>query len=310
MLVRSGVLTAGALKTAEEAREKTLKPIEDILMEEGLVDADVLKQFTALRNKETISRVLSLKDGQYEFKPDDVGVDTRIEEPLAVENVLMDAVRAIDEWPSVQEVIPFYNMTFKATDADVSGKSMDPDEKRVWAMLGDSPGMDVQKVIDRSGMTEFETCKALFGLCNSGVLEPQRPKRGLRVGSMTGGAMAGASRISPMRVALVVLLSLTLLSIAALSARTAWGTATSFLSGRNEDTIKRWAFLESLSMAQRRKIDLALETWKLNRGTYPANLELLVEKGVLEQQDLRYPWKLFYTYRIEGKGYVLFNPPY
>jgi hypothetical protein len=159
-------------------------------------------------------------------------------------------------------------------------------------------------------MTEFEACKALYGLCKSGFLEPQRPRKGLRVGSMAGGAMAGVSRISPLRIALVILLALTMLSITALSARTAWGTASAFLRGRNEDTIKRWAFLESLSMAQRRKIDMALETWKLNRGTYPANLELLVEKGILEPGDLRYPWKLHYTYRIEGNGYVLFNPPY
>ncbi|MFA6033237.1 MAG: DUF4388 domain-containing protein, partial [Myxococcota bacterium] len=147
MLVRSGALTAGELKTAEAAREKTLKPIEDILMEEGFVGADALKKVTALRNKETIARVLSLKDGQYEFKPDDVGVDTRIEEPLAVESVLMDAVRAIDEWPSVQEVITFYNMTFKAADTGVTDAAMDPDEKQVWAMLAESPGIDVQKVI-------------------------------------------------------------------------------------------------------------------------------------------------------------------
>ena len=316
MLLRGEVCTEAQLATAMDIKAKTLKRLEDILIEQEIVDKETLRDFIKLRNMETISRLFDWKDGNYEFEQTDVSYDQSLDQPVGAESILMEAFRIIDEWPSVRAVVTHYSMTFnvngtlKQLEASAKQQKFEGGEKRVFKILLEEPRRDVQKIIDLSRLGEFEACKALFALSKAGLIEPIPPKHGLAIGAMSGGSLKDSHRIKPAKVALVALLALTFAASVALFGRTAVGTAIEVLKGRSEDTIKSWALGESLSTAQKKKISRALETWRLTQGAYPAALDVLVRENVLSEKDTRYPWQLPYAYRPTGEGYILLDPPY
>lgn len=316
MLLRGEVCTEGQLDVAIDIKLKTLKRLEDILIEQEIVDKDTLRDFIKLRNMETISRLFDWKDGNYEFEQTDVTYDQSLDQPVGAESILMEAFRIVDEWPSVREVITHYattfeiNMTGDLFEAAAKQYKFEGGERRVYKILLENPKRDVQKVIDLSRLGEFETCKALFALSKAGVVEPKSPKHGLKIGAMSGGSLKAGHAVKPAQVVLVALLALTFAASLALFGRTAIGTGLEVLRGRSEDTIKSWALGESLSTAQKKKIARALEAWRLTQGSYPPALEVLVRESVLSEKDTRYPWQLPYAYRPTGTGYILLDPPY
>jgi hypothetical protein len=316
MLVRGEVCKEEELAFAVDIRQKTLKRLEDILMEEGIVSKENLREFIKLRNMETISRLFAWKDGLYEFEQTDVTFDPSLETAVGAEAILMEAFRIVDEWPSVRQVITSYNMTFNVMgtgdqfEAMAREKEFGASERRVFRLLLEDPARDVQKVIDLARLGEFESCKALYNLAQAGLLDPIQPKRQKKLGDMSGGSLAQEKHFKPVRAILVALLAVTFVVSTLLFARIAYGTAVDFLRGRSEDSIKRWALGEALSTAQKKKIARVLDAWKLTRGSYPASLETLADEGLLSKRDIRYPWELPYSYRPTGTGYLLLDPPY
>ena len=316
MLIRGEVISDVELDFVMDVKQKTLKRIEDILLEQELVDKDSLREFIKLRNMETISRLFEWKDGNYEFEQTDVTFDQSLDQPVGAETILMEAFRISDEWPSVRETITHYSMTFNVMgtgdqfEAAAKEKGFGASERRVFRLLLEDPKRNVQKLIDLSRLGEFETCKALFTLSKAGLLDPIAPRHGLKIGAMSGGSLKEEHHLKLAHTILVALLALTFAASVALFGRTALGTAVEFMRGRSEDTIKSWALGEALSTAQKRKIARAVETWQLEHGAYPAALDLLVREGALSEKDTRYPWQLPYAYRPTGTGYMLLDPPY
>ncbi|MBI5526890.1 MAG: DUF4388 domain-containing protein [Deltaproteobacteria bacterium] len=316
MLVRGEVCKENELAFAMDIRQKTLKRLEDILMEEGIVSKENLREFIKLRNMETISRLFGWKDGLYEFEQTDVTYDPSLETPVGAEAILMEAFRIVDEWPSVRQVITSYNMTFGVMgtgdqfEAMAREKEFGGSERKVFRLLLEDPGRDVQKIIDLARLGEFESCKTLFNLAQAGLLDPVQPRRQKKLGDMSGGSLAEEKRFKPVRAILVALLAVTFVVSTLLFGRIAYGTAVDFLRGRSEDSIKRWALGEALSTAQKKKIARVIEAWRLTRGSYPPSLETLADEGLLSKRDIRYPWELPYSYRPTGTGYVLLDPPY
>jgi hypothetical protein len=309
MLLRAGLVGAGELRRFLAVSKKTLVPLEKILLEEDAVPARDLLEFARLRTRETVNRLFALKEGLYEFEPCEVIVDPDLEEPLGPESFVMDAYRSIDEWPSIKAVIPVYNMTFSVNAGASTGTLSDTD-LRILNMIREDDRRDVQKLIDLSRLGEFETCRALFNLSNAGVISGTAPRRGRKIGSTAGGSLAESGGMRPIAILTYAVTIATFLACALLFGRTAWSTYSDVASGRSEDVLKRWAMGEALAAAQKRKLDLAIQTWRLTKGTYPPSLDEMVAAGWLEKRDVRYPWKQQYTYYVDGTAYVLMDPPY
>jgi len=64
-----------------------------------------------------------------------------------------------------------------------------------------------------------------------------------------------------------------------------------------------------ISRAQLRRLQSALEMYKLERGPPPEQLSTLVEVGLVAQEDLHFPWRESYYYRKLQNGDFILLPP-
>jgi hypothetical protein len=159
----------------------------------------------------------------------------------------------------------------------------------------------VRKLIDVSCLGEFETCKALLNLINLDYARPlyangQAPaseREGIlsKVGQSLG--RVGASMATLGAVLFLVMQLSGGLSLAS-------SPASSFADPAAQRFISR---------TQLKRIESALEVFRLEKGDVPERLEALVEAGLLNQEELRYPWREPYYYkRLAAREFVLLPP--
>jgi hypothetical protein len=347
LLVRAGLLSQEQLVIALETQKRTLRRLGDILTELHMVSKDALSEMTALQTTETVYRLFNWKSGTYAFEPGEVEYDRETVTPLRAESVLMEGFRQVDEWPMIRRKITSTAMTFlrvrqpeaeppsqppsqtlslaeplgevQPEDVDAAfsalvssdrplkseAGSLGRNERRVYDLA--EPGRTVDRIVDLSRLGEFEACKALLNLVNQGYLRVVPPTR--RAAAAGVGAYArdwqlrlrtGASRL------------LATLTIAATLAAVAW-----YVNDRGlawADPGGGGAFRDNgaqrfIARYQIARLSGALEVYRLERGGYPEDLEGLVEAGLVERRDLRYPWAEPYFYRRKAEGgFVLLSP--
>jgi competence protein ComGC len=326
MLVRAEVITETQLEEALETQRRTLKRLGDVLVSGGAITADRFKKMMQLQATETIYRLFSWDAGTYEFKVEPVENDTEAITPLRAESVLMEGFRMVDEWPVIRKKINRYEMTFevlkplpppvhKEEDLDAAFddafaekkkdenkgefKSVGDSERIVYEKIG--PGRDVRKLIDVSCLGEFETCKALLNLINLEYARPIYPDG--RAPTAEGSGIlrkisGGLGRLGASMLALGAILFV----VAQVS-----GILT--LANSPAATFADPAAQRFISRAQVKRIEAALEIFRLEKGEVPEKLDALVEAGLLKPEELRYPWREQYYYRrVAAREFVLLPP--
>jgi hypothetical protein len=334
LLVRGEVITQEELDYALDVQRRTLRRLGDILVELGFCTKEQLRETTSLQTTETVYRLFHWKSGTYQFVPGEVEWDAETMTPLRAESVLMEGFRQVDEWPMVRKRITSTAMTFErvgplpspgagrkraagrddvdaAFDALGEGKDDEPsgefanvgeNERRVYELA--EPGRTVEKIVDLSRLGEFETCKALLGLVNTGHLKPLPPPRGAaRVGAYAHDWPArlrwGFTRVVA---TLAVATALAGVAVWVDERGLAFGDAS---SARPRDNGAQ-RFLARYQLARLRG---ALEVYRLERGEYPDRLADLVEAELATARDLSYPWSQDYYYRRKGGGRFVLLPP-
>jgi len=326
-LVRAELLSEADLRVALDRQMRTLGRLGDILVEMGLVSPADLRQMTTLQTTETVYRLFGWKSGTYEFEPGAVDYDRDSVVPLRADTLLMEGFRQVDEWPMVRRKITSPLMTFErlrepdpsrgdrprtvtaslgpGTEgetgfgglAERSGEhALGQAERRVLPLA--EPGVTVERIIDLSRLGEFEASKALLTLVNLGLLRPVPPTRTTMAEAVRRDWGDRVRRGARGLLATAVL--------AALLAGIAWVITERGLTpgpGVRDNAGERF-----LARHQMSRIRGALEVFRVERGTFPERLGELVDAGLADGRDLRYPWSQPYYYRRSGSGYVLLPP--
>ena len=306
MLVRAEVITQGDLERALEAQGRTLRRLGDVLLEMRLVSIEELKEFTALQMTETVFRLFAWKSGTYEFEPGAVEWDPATVVPLRAESVLMEGFRRVDEWPAVRRKISSLAMTFvrlgELPAPAAADPNLGPNERRVFALA--EPGRTVDRIVDLSRLGEFETCRALLTLANLELLRPEPPARRSAAAGVSAYARSWRERVRRGTAGLAATFAL-----AGALAFAAWIASERNLTLRREGTLRDEAPQRFVARYQVSRLRRALEVWKLENGAYPDRLEALVEAGLCDRADLRYPFEEAYQYRRTAEdGFVLVAP--
>jgi hypothetical protein len=128
--------------------------------------------------EEAIFAILTWTDGNFNFTPNVTSDERTIKKETPA--LLEEAVKQLEEWRHIQEIIPSQNMVFK-----LSSKRA-PDEVRLkhdsWAVLSQIDGKKtVGNISDELRMSEYDTARILYQLFTSGLIEvavePQRKGR-------------------------------------------------------------------------------------------------------------------------------------
>ncbi|MGI5865615.1 MAG: DUF4388 domain-containing protein [Myxococcales bacterium] len=330
MLVRAGVITQRQLDDALEEQKRTLKRLGDILVSSRALARESLREMAQLQTTETLYRLFAWKSGTYEFEVAEVDYDPESITPIRSESVLMEGFRRVDEWPMIRKKITGASMTFErlkelpdtpgggslddeldAAFGEFEEKKDEPEKsegefknlganERLVYKLAD-PGRDVQFIIDRSRLGEFEACKALLNLVNLGCLKPISGAS--RVDDSLGRRRRWAARA--VQLAGRAATGLLILGLGALVLTRLGGMAATGGERRYADPAAR----RLVGRAQLSRIEAAIAIYRLEKGICPESLEKLVEFGILSEQDLRYPWSEQYHYRRTGDDAYVLLPP-
>jgi len=326
MLVRSGVISEQVLESALEQQKRTLKRLGNILLEQGAVSLEDLKELTRLQTTETIYKLFNWESGTYAFEAQEVDYDSETVEPIRSENILMEGFRMVDEWPMVRKVITSYEMTFKrvkkltaaagdesvddeidaAFDGMMGGEGdavpagMGANEVKVYGLVEE--GRTVQQIIDLSRLGEFETCKALLNLLNQGYLKVdalRKPVAGEKPGRRVRGWSLGA--LVAQVVTTVVILGVVYLLVQSVD-------FLDLIDPQEGRTFHDPAARELIDLSHSRRLQRAIEVYRLEQGHIPTRLDELVQEKLVRESALSFPWRQQRVYVRRDGSYRLLRP--
>jgi hypothetical protein len=329
MLVRAELITETQLEAALSTQQRTLKRLGDVLVSSGYLGAERFQHMMQLQATETLYRLFTWKTGTYEFKQEKVELAPDTITPMRAEAVLMEGFRMVDEWPVIRKKISRQDMTFErlrllppppeelarkppaddpfeALDdiaAEVKSgdlKDIGEAERRVFEEI--APGRDLRKLVDICCLGEFETCKALLNLVNQEFVRPLYPegrevlpgdeRLSARLGGMVGRVVATMAVLAGVGF------------VASALPQEALQVGPTPASSFSDPATQRF-----ISRAQQARIEAALEVFQVERGALPETLDALVSAGLLQSNELRYPWREQYYYRrVSDRKFILLPP--
>lgn len=160
MLVDGGHISETERDRYLKMHQRKGKKFGEILIEKEIVDKEILSHFLTIQIKECFFQALTFKDGNYRFDPYTVTSFPPIKHPVRVDQLLLEGMQFLDEFPLIMEKFPSKGLLIKAKD----GLEEDHFEEDMIASemyVSMSEYMEPIKHIRRAGLTELEGYKAI-----------------------------------------------------------------------------------------------------------------------------------------------------
>ena len=335
ILIKSGLLDVARLEECLQEQRRTAKKLGVILTEKNYLSEELFRAALAFQIKETLYKIFQWSSGTYKFDTTKVSYDKQFISPLPAEYILMEAARIIDEWPGLQARIPSPEIVFdKISGAEdkiirysqLGGTKKGEGNNGLPALTAEEPRsyesdrtvlsaaqerifdlvngrLKVSDIAYRSLLGDFETSKTLVELSGFGLIKPVK----VPVSKPKTEETAQESR---RRKGVVTLLSGLLfagiLIFVVFSALARSGGKLNLLSQMTSE--KAITVRHTIVNAQKQRLMLALETYRLEKGSYPVSLEDLVQTGFLLDSDISYPFEDPYRMVWSERGPVI-SPP-
>ena len=337
VLVKTRRLTAEALARSLEIQAQTLQRLGFILLSNGFCSAQDLRDGLDIQIKRIVYSLFRWTDGDYVFEQTDhVDYDAESTTPMAVERLLMEGARMIDEWPIVEKVVWSLDIVYQQVpvaqpvipaenedaveDVEDSSFARRAREKRLDPIRVSRAEWSVYELVDgrrtvadiheMSFLSEFDGCKACFDLVSRGLIEEraQRPEE-LPPEALAADVAAVARPLRrPLDVALLAGLGLALLALLAVKLQSRNPLNLLTLPPRRVQLAD--GFKKSLSLLRLRRVAEGVDSYTLLFGRLPEAVEALVTSHILAPADLTDPWGATYRYIVQGEKFYLvgFNP--
>lgn len=169
ILVREGLLDHDQLARAVEAQAtQPDRRLGELLLELGAIDSDTLTACIQRQIQEAIYYLFTWNRGSFYFE---VGKTPEAGEVLIAvnpETLLLEGARLVDEWSIIEKKIPSLDLIFQVDvdRMDTAKVALAPEQETVVRLLDGE--RTVEEVAEASGLGEFATGKALFGLLQAG----------------------------------------------------------------------------------------------------------------------------------------------
>jgi hypothetical protein len=334
VLVKTGRLKPEALGKALELQSQTLQRLGYILLKSGACSADDLREGLEIQIRKIVYALFRWTDGDYVFDQQDrIDYDHDFVTPIMVESLLMEGARMIDEWPIVEKVVPSTKLVFQkipvaqpvvpTVEEDVEETGDRTLERRArekkagpiqvsqeeWSVYSLVDGhRTVAEIIDQTFLSEFDGCKAIYGLVSRGLIAQSksagREERRARapVEIPIGAELLGHLKPVALAVVLVVLF--------AFGVSREQQNPLNFLPLplRRSATVEQ--FQKSVSLLRLRRLTEAVDTYYLTSGKFPESMDVLVEANLLAPSDLLDPIGRKYRYILQSEKYYMvgFDP--
>lgn len=176
-LVRSGLLTREQLADLQNESQRSARPLSDLFLATGLIEIGTLEEVQHLLTRETVFDVIRREDGDFHFMAETVVHETKPENLLGAEQILMDGLRMLDEWQTFAEIVPSEESIFRRIGNLESARALtkaDSDSRlghaeRVIQLVDGR--LSVRRIIDLSRLGTFDATRALAELRQAGVID-------------------------------------------------------------------------------------------------------------------------------------------
>lgn len=171
ILVKHGRLDPDRLASAIDLQAKDrYKRVGQILVEQGWVSREDLEHFVRFQIEEAVYLLFTWAQGTFKFEADVHPDPGEILVSINPESLLLEGARRTDEWSLIEKKIPSFDLIF-SVDRDhlaTTDVGLTAEQQRVLPLLDGR--RDVTRLVEDSGLSEFEVGKALYGLISAGFV--------------------------------------------------------------------------------------------------------------------------------------------
>ncbi len=169
LLLRSGRITTEQLSEAVASQEGDREhKLGEILVRLGYLTQEELERYIRVQIEEAVYYLFTWTSGTFNFE---AGVRPEREDLLVrinPEYLLLEGARRVDEWSLIEKKIPSFDLMFAVDGTHIGDSAPDlSEEQRQLLPLLDGT-RDITRLVEESGLVEFDVGKALFGLITAG----------------------------------------------------------------------------------------------------------------------------------------------
>ena len=157
-------LSAAVAKQAPGSGQR----LGEVLVELGSLTQEKLDEYIAVQIEEAVYLIFQWNEGTFKFDPDIMPEESVFRVSLSIDGLLMEGARRVDEWSVVEKKITSMDLVFalERNPLEDEGLDLTDDQKLIIPLIdGQRSVMDLVEV---SGLVEFDTGKALYGLIQAG----------------------------------------------------------------------------------------------------------------------------------------------
>ena len=168
LLVTHEVIDKDQLSAAMAQHQLTGTRLGEVLVELGSLTQETLEEYIAVQIHEAVYMIFQWSEGTFEFQPDVMPAEGIFRVSISIDGLLMEGARRVDEWSVVEKKITSMDLIFSLERNPLEDEGLDltDDQKRIIPMIDGK--RSVTDLIEDSGLAEFDTGKALYGLIQAG----------------------------------------------------------------------------------------------------------------------------------------------
>ena len=326
VLVKSGRITEVNLARALTVQKETLQRLGHVLVDRGFIGDSDLKTALRIQVAQLVYRLFLWKDGDYHFNQDDtIEYDKEHFTPLSAENVLLEGVRMVDEWPIIERRVTSLDLVFRKQKTEEPVIIADDDEAEDIAAELDralsagepevKPSEEgvritmqeaaiyrlvdgrstVQEIIDRGGLSDFETCRILYDLaCRDLVATTDQPGARRQQLAARRFSLAPVAEYS----GYMLLVGALAVSIVTMTHSPLSGSPRLLATASTVDGI-----MDLVARNRVQRLSEAARVYYLQKGFFPDDLMELVKGKLVSENTLRDPWGRRFGYISSDTGF-------
>lgn len=171
ILVKSGVIGSAQLDQAIAAQSKNRdKRLGEIMVDLGIITREQLHAQIRIQIEEAVYFLFTWSEGAFTFEADIVPEEQDLLVSINPESLLLEGARRVDEWSQIEKKIPSFDIVFAVDRKHIesSGARLTAEQNTILPLIDGQ--RDVTRIIEDSGLVEFEVGKGLYGLATAGFL--------------------------------------------------------------------------------------------------------------------------------------------
>lgn len=188
VFVKQEIISEEMLQRALAIQKRTNQKVGEILIGMGLIDEKIIPEVLKIQATQIVLSLFNWKKGEYNFKVlDYVDKELRLFTPIAVDNLIMEGVQMLDEWPLIKKAIPSEDIVFEplflgnkkiALISEYDDEAPPKDDNTLHMteaevnLLKHINGRNtVNDIVELGQFTEYKVYKTLYNLFNKGLMK-------------------------------------------------------------------------------------------------------------------------------------------